>query len=88
MKKAEVIGEFGQMRQQVRHHLAALAAWLEAPERLGDVAGWAFERHCRNLRRLLTMQLCEHRLVVKRVDMADRARAEDDQHPLRGHRKV
>ena len=79
MDEAHLVSELGEMRHQVGDHLAAVAPRPERPERLGELADRALERHCGCVWRDLAVVAIERRLVVPGVDVADRAGAEDDE---------
>ena len=87
VKETEVVHLFSQMRQQAGHHLAAFSPRLKIPERFGNVARGTFKRDSRQTGRLFAVQPRELRLVVKRDQMADRARAVDHRHLLCGQHK-
>ena len=85
VNEAHLVGQFAKLRQQVARHRAALAPRLELPERLDEVPLLSLE--CDQLfaaggRHRRVVPLHELRLVVERVDVRERARAEDHQHLL------
>ena len=81
VNEAHVVGEFAKPRQKITCHRAALAARLEVPERLDEVALLSLERDqgtaVRGHRGVVPLH--EFWLVVEGVDMGERARAEDEQ---------
>ena len=82
--EAHVIGAFGQVRQQVRKRLAALAPRPELPGAACEVAVLALERdQLLDPGHRLPVPLDQLGLVIPGVEVADRAGAEDVQHPLR-----
>ena len=87
MKETEVIDLLGQVWQEIRNHLEALASSFEVPEWLGDVARRAFECDGRDSRWLLPMQFCQRGFVVECIDVADRSGAVNHEDLLRGRLK-
>lgn len=79
VEEAEVIGMGAEVGEEVRDHLAGLAARFEIPEGFGDVAGGAFEGDGGNAGRFLTVIFVEVWLVVEGVDVGDGAGAVDDE---------
>jgi hypothetical protein len=87
--KHKVVGQFGEVRQQVGNHLAGLAARLEFPVRLGQVPVLTLERdQFVHAWHRLAMPPDKFRFVVPALQVRARARAENDQHVLRFRREV
>ena len=86
--EANVVSQPREMWHEVGNHLAALTAWFEVPERFCETADGAFKRHLRRIRRHFPVLFIELRLVVERIEVADRSGAEDQQHLLRLRRKM
>jgi hypothetical protein len=83
MHEAQVIGEFGKVRQQVRNHFPAFAPRLERPQRLDEIAVRTLKRHQTvATRQRLIVPLDQLGLIVPRIDVTERARAENHQHLL------
>ena len=82
VNEAQVVGAFGQVRQQVRDVLAGLPPRPEFPGALGQVAVFALESdQLLDTGHRLAVALPELGLVVPGIEMADRAGAEDVQAP-------
>ncbi len=89
--EAHLVGQFTEVRQEVARHRAALTPRLELPERLDEVPLLPLKRDQflatgRGHRRVVEPH--ELGLVVERVDVRERARAEDHEHVLRLRREV
>ena len=89
VKKRQVVHALRQVREEVAHPLAALAVLLERERAFQQPAGLAEEGVDFALAgQLLSVMLCEVRLVVEGIDMADAAGAEDLHDALGLRRKV
>ena len=87
--EAQVVGQLRQVRQQIGDHLARLPARLEFPVRLHEVAVLALKGdELVPPGHRLAVALDQLRLVIPRVQMAQRAGAKDHQHILRLGREM
>jgi hypothetical protein len=89
MDEAQVVGQLGHVWQQVRDHLAALAAGAEFPRRTRQVAVLALK--CDQLaiaRQRLPVPLDQLRLEVPSINVTQRPGAEDDENLLSPGREV
>ena len=86
MNESDVVGQFGQVRDEVRDHLAGLSARSERVLRAGQISGRSLERHGGSARHGLVVPTVELRLVVPGFELADRpgAKNHDDVLGLRG----
>ena len=70
MDKAHLVSHFGQIRQQIRNHLARLAPRLERPLRRDKTPLLSLKRdELLSTRQRLTVTFNQFRLVIKTVDM-------------------
>ncbi len=84
MQKAQLVGQFTEIGQQLAGHLPALPARTKFPQRLGQIAVLALE--CDQFvrpRHRLAVVLDQVRLVLERVYVAQRPAHEHHQHILR-----
>ena len=78
MDKGDVVGQFGEVRDEVRDHLAGLPARSERILRSGQVSGRSLERHSRSARHGFVIPAVELRFVVPSLQLADGPGAKDN----------
>src|SRR5436190_1420059 len=87
MDKAHLVGQLGPAGRQVGERFAALSARPEAPARLGQVALLPLKSY-RGRWHWLAIAANQLRLVIERIEVANRTRAKDHEDPARLGRDV
>ena len=88
MNEGDFVGEAGQVRDHLRHHLPGLAARLEFVLRPGEIPRRPLERHRRSTGERLVVVLHKLRLPVPGLELADSTGTEDHEHALGPRREM
>ncbi len=78
MDERDVVGQLGEMRNQIADPFAGLAALAKRVLRASEIAGRSLKGDLWSAGERLVVPLDEFRLVVPGFELADGARAEDD----------